>query len=138
MHSDPDAQRFLVCEDTAEYQRFYVLEYDESRARNGAGNSLSVTVYTTAGTDQTTAQQGRGRRGLEVEQTEISALRNVVHFNSINPFGCQSCNPMQLQQSQQQELATSNKQGKGSVRGNPALGEDASITAPHQRRAKER
>lgn len=64
------------------------MEYDQLRASNGVGNSLMVTIYTTVATNVYTAEQGRGKRGLEVDVLETNALRNIVHFNCYNPFPC--------------------------------------------------
>lgn len=47
-----------------------------------------VTVYTVVSTNLLTAEIGRGRRGIEIDTKEVMAMRNIVHFNCINPFTC--------------------------------------------------
>lgn len=81
MFYEHSEERFYICENTTEYQKFYVLEHDEKRASNGIGNQLTVTVYTVVATNLMTADFGRGDRGLDVDIQETMALRNVVHFN---------------------------------------------------------
>lgn len=92
MFYDQEDERFFICENTYQYQKFYVLEYDERRARNGVGNHLTVTIYTVVGTNIVTAEQGRGHRGIHVDAMEANALRNVIHFNCANPFSCNCAN----------------------------------------------
>ena len=83
---DRENARFIVEEAQYEMKKYYVLEYDEERAENGFGNSLQVTQYTMIIPNQGTASQGRGQRGIEIDAKELMALRNVVHFNCVNPF----------------------------------------------------
>lgn len=45
-----------------------------------------VTVYTVVGTNLLTADIGRGHRGIEIDTKETMAMRNIVHFNCVNPF----------------------------------------------------
>lgn len=88
MFYEKSQKRFFACENTYQYQKFYVLEYDQNRAKNGVGNHLTVTVYTVVATNIVTADLGRGERGLEIDIQETHALRNIVHFNCVNPFVC--------------------------------------------------
>jgi len=91
MFYDKALERFFICENSYELQKYFVLEYDEQRAKSGVGNHLMVTMYTVVGTNLLTAEIGRGQRGIEIDTKEIMALRNIVHFNCINPFPCMSC-----------------------------------------------
>jgi hypothetical protein len=43
-------------------------------------------LFTTIALNVGTAQTGRGQRGIEIDAKEFIALRNIVHFNSANPF----------------------------------------------------
>ena len=88
--TDKENERFIICEETYELIRFFILEYDESRAANGIGNHLLVTQYTTVATNWTTSVIGRGQRGLDIDLKEFQAMRNIIHFCCINPFLC-SC-----------------------------------------------
>ena len=92
---DKDNERFIICEETYELIRYFVLEYDESRVGNGIGPHLLVTLYTTVSTNWTTSVIGRGQRGLDIDTKEFQALRNIIHFNCYNPFGC-SCSKNEL------------------------------------------
>jgi hypothetical protein len=65
----------------------------------GVGNHLMVTMYTIVGTNLLTAEIGRGQRGIKVDTKEIMAMRNIVHFNCINPFGCVRCDGKMLEHS---------------------------------------
>lgn len=85
---DRENNRFLVEEASYEVKKYFVLEYDEDRAENGIGNHLQVTQYTTITPNLGTSSMGRGQRGIEIDTKELMALRNVVHFNCINPFQC--------------------------------------------------
>jgi len=31
---------------------------------------------------------GRGERGIDIDTKEFIALKNIIHFNCFNPFGC--------------------------------------------------
>jgi len=76
---------------TYELHKYFILEYDESKANNGIGNHLTVTQYTEVSVNLGTAASGRGQRGIEIDAKEFMALRNIIHFNCLNPFGCNSC-----------------------------------------------
>jgi hypothetical protein len=89
MYYEKTEERFIIFENSYELQKYYVLEYDESRARTGVECNLMVTAYTICGINLLTAEVGRGQRGIEVDAKEMIALRNIVHFNCINPFKCE-------------------------------------------------
>jgi hypothetical protein len=91
MFYDKSEERFYICENSYELQKYFVLEYDDQRARTGLGQHLMVTVYTVIGPNLLTAEIGRGQRGIEVDTREMMAMRNIIHFNCINPFGCGRC-----------------------------------------------
>ena len=91
MFFDRDEERFVIHESSYELQKYFILEYDQDRAKTGIGNHLTVTMYTLVNVTVGTAGIGRGQRGIEVDTKELMALRNIVHFNCVNPFGCASC-----------------------------------------------
>jgi hypothetical protein len=88
MFYDKEQERFFICENAYELQKYFVLEYDEQKAMSGTGNHLMVTVYTVVSTNLLTAEIGRGKRGIEIDTKEVMAMRNIVHFNCQNPFVC--------------------------------------------------
>lgn len=53
-------ERYLVSESTYELQKYWVLEYDDSRANHGVGNHLQVTQFTEVMVNVGTASIGRG------------------------------------------------------------------------------
>lgn len=125
------------------------MEYDERRASNGVGNSLMVTVYTTVATNVYTADQGRGKRGLEVDVLETNALRNIVHFNCYNPFPC-SCGDIQEEDCDERNSkrkasyvsrSAQHQQEKSVMSKNPygdlMQPEEVSIIGSRQRKAKD-
>jgi len=98
MFYDKNEERFYICENSYEIQKYFVLEYDNTRAITGIGYHLTVTMYTVVSINLGTASIGRGQRGLDVDTKELMALRNIVHFNCVNPFGCGSCGTKQQNQ----------------------------------------
>ena len=64
MFYEKDEERFFICENSYELQKYFVLEFDEQRRASGMGNHLMVTMYTVVGTNLLTAEIGRGQRGI--------------------------------------------------------------------------
>jgi hypothetical protein len=60
MFYDKSEERFYICENSYELQKYFVLEYDDQRGNTGYGQHLMVTVYTIVGTNILTAEIGRG------------------------------------------------------------------------------
>lgn len=44
---------------------------------------VNVNIYT--------GITGRGERGIDIDTKEFIALKNIIHFNCFNPFGCANC-----------------------------------------------
>ena len=80
MYDDNEA-RYLIYETTQEYDKYYVLTYDEERP-----NNLYLTCFTSISKDLDLREFGRGHRGIDVDSKEFIALRNVVIFNCRDVF----------------------------------------------------
>lgn len=80
MFYDKSEERFYVSETAYELQKYYVIEVAENKT------VVHITQFTTIALNVGTASTGRGQRSIEIDAKEFIALRNIVHFNSHNPF----------------------------------------------------
>ena len=87
MLNDAANDRYIIVENTYEYQKYFILEYDETRSQIGIGNHLQVTQYVKVNVNIQTGITGRGERGIDIDTKEFIALKNIIHFNCQNPFG---------------------------------------------------
>lgn len=91
MLHDNANDRYIIVENTYEYQKYFILEYDDTRCNSGMGSTIQVTQYVKVNVNIQTGITGRGERGIDIDTKEFIALKNIIHFNCDNPFGCSNC-----------------------------------------------